>query len=251
MRLLQGFSAGGEQAGANSMTLEHAPAGRRAFMTSFTLSGTQAGQILATAVFLPVAALPEHQLMTLGWRVPFWLSLVVVVVGLCRRPSTRRRRSGRRRSRARLRSVLFRDHWADLLRVVFAAFVAVVSTIAGRVHRDPSIRSRRRPSRGSASWGSAGAAHDQLRVEGDFRGLPAVVVEAFDRQPHGVFGDSVGVLADGREVDVGQVGQMAVVIADNGQFLWDVDAGASERTHEPEGAAVVARESRGGQLLVG
>src|SRR5258706_6863081 len=43
LRLCQGFSASGEQAGANSMTLEHARADRRAFFTSFTLSGTQAG----------------------------------------------------------------------------------------------------------------------------------------------------------------------------------------------------------------
>ncbi len=42
-RLLQGISASGEQAGANSMTLEHAPPNRRAFFTSFTLSGTQGG----------------------------------------------------------------------------------------------------------------------------------------------------------------------------------------------------------------
>jgi MFS family permease len=54
LRMLQGVSAAGEQAGANSMTLEHAPQDRRAFFTSFTLSGTQAGLILATLVFLPI-----------------------------------------------------------------------------------------------------------------------------------------------------------------------------------------------------
>ncbi|KTS16235.1 MFS transporter, partial [Methylobacterium indicum] len=69
-RLLQGISAAGEQAGANSMTLEHAPANRRAFFTSFTLSGTQAGLILATLVFLPVSAMPEAQMLSWGWRIP-------------------------------------------------------------------------------------------------------------------------------------------------------------------------------------
>src|ERR1700741_2975967 len=82
LRMLQGLSAAGEQAGANSMTLEHAPAHRRAFFTSFTLSGTQAGLILATLVFLPLSALPEEQLLSWGWRIPFFLSAIVVAVGI-------------------------------------------------------------------------------------------------------------------------------------------------------------------------
>src|SRR5260370_29203390 len=71
LRLCQGFSASGEQAGANSMTLEHSPPRRRAYYTSFTLSGTQAGLILATAVFLPISRLPEDQLLSSGCRIPF------------------------------------------------------------------------------------------------------------------------------------------------------------------------------------
>ncbi|MEU0838728.1 MFS transporter [Streptomyces sp. NPDC005962] len=80
LRLAQGFSAGGEQAGANSLTLEHAPPNRRAFYTSWTLTGTQAGFILASLMFLAISTLPDRQLFSWGWRIPFWFSAVVVVV---------------------------------------------------------------------------------------------------------------------------------------------------------------------------
>lgn len=130
LRLLQGLSAAGEQAGANSMSLEHAPEHRRAYFTSFTLSGTQAGQILATAIFLPVAALPQDQLLTWGWRVPFWCSALVVVVGFVIRRKLDETPVFERTDVAKLPvAVLFRDHWADVLRVIVAATIASVSTI--------------------------------------------------------------------------------------------------------------------------
>ncbi|MEV1021295.1 MFS transporter [Streptomyces sp. NPDC050264] len=134
-RVLQGISAAGEQASAGSMTLEHAPAHRRAYFTSFTLSGTQAGQLLATLVFLPIAALPEDQLLSWGWRVPFWLSVVVAVVGYVIRRTLHEtpefsRQSAASDGVARLPLVvLLRDHWADVLRVIGGALVASVSTI--------------------------------------------------------------------------------------------------------------------------
>ena len=134
LRLLQGLSASGEQAGANSMTLEHAPDNRRAFFGSFTLAGTQMGLILATLVFLPISALPDDQLKSWGWRVPFLLSVVVMGVGLWIRRSlpetpafTQEEASDRV---ARLPVVeLLRDYWPGVLRVIFAALVSVVSTI--------------------------------------------------------------------------------------------------------------------------
>jgi MFS family permease len=132
LRLLQGFSAAGEQAAANSMSLEHAPSHRRAYYTSFTLSGTQAGQILATAAFLPVAALPEQDMLTWGWRVPFWASALVVLVGFLIRRKLEETPvfEHAKDSVAKLPvAVLFRDHWAAVLRVIFAALIASVSTI--------------------------------------------------------------------------------------------------------------------------
>ncbi|MGY4356754.1 MFS family permease [Bradyrhizobium sp. i1.7.7] len=80
LRLLQGLSAAGEQSGANSLTLEHSANSNRAFFTSWTLSGTQAGAILATLVFIPVSSLPEDQLLSWGWRIPFLLSALVLLV---------------------------------------------------------------------------------------------------------------------------------------------------------------------------
>lgn len=134
LRLLQGISAAGEQAGANSMTLEHAPPHRRAFFTSFTLSGTQAGLILATLVFIPVSALPEPQLLAWGWRIPFFLSAIVVAVGFWVRrtlPETPAfEHSEKRQAKAKMPVVeLFSRHSGAVLRVVFAALIAVVSTI--------------------------------------------------------------------------------------------------------------------------
>ena len=78
-RMLQGLSAAGEQASSISISLEHAHEHQRAFTTSWTLQGTQFGSLLATAVFIPFAALPDEHLLTWGWRVPFWLSAFVVI----------------------------------------------------------------------------------------------------------------------------------------------------------------------------
>ena len=136
LRLCQGFSASGEQAGANSMTLEHAPADRRAFFTSFTLSGTQAGLIIATAVFLPISALPDDQLLAWGWRVPFWLSVVVVAIGYWIRrsleetPAFKEEQAHHEVAKMPV-AVLFRDYLPDILRVILCALVSGVSTIFG------------------------------------------------------------------------------------------------------------------------
>ncbi|WP_328477961.1 MHS family MFS transporter [Streptomyces sp. NBC_00377] len=133
-RVLQGISAAGEQASANSMTLEHAPSQRRGFFTSFTLSGTQGGQLLATLVFIPIAALPEEQLLSWGWRVPFWLSIAVAGVGYVIRrtleetPAFAAQQATGEVVKLPL-AVLLREHWADVLRVVAGALVASVSTI--------------------------------------------------------------------------------------------------------------------------
>ncbi len=82
LRLIQGFAVAGEISGSSSMILEHAPFGHRGLYSSFTLQGVQAGQILAAAVFLPLARyMPRDAFMTWGWRVPFLLSALAVAAG--------------------------------------------------------------------------------------------------------------------------------------------------------------------------
>ncbi|MDX8482073.1 MFS transporter [Mesorhizobium sp. VK24D] len=133
-RLLQGISAAGEQAGANSMTLEHAPPNRRAFFTSFTLGGTQAGLILATFVFIPISKLPEADLLSWAWRIPFFLSVVVVAVGYWVRRTLPETpvflEEAKKHETAKLPFVtLVKDYWPEVLRIIFAALISVVSTI--------------------------------------------------------------------------------------------------------------------------
>lgn len=116
------------------MTLEHAPPDRRGFFTSFTLSGTQGGQLIATLVFIPVAALPEDQLLSWGWRVPFWASVAVAVVGygirrrLEETPAFAKQAATEGVVKLPL-VVLLREHWVDVLRVIGGALIASVSTI--------------------------------------------------------------------------------------------------------------------------
>ena len=135
-RLLQGFSAAGEQAGASSLTLEHAPDHRRSFFTSWTLTGTQGGLILAQLVMLPFVSLPDDAELSWGWRVPFWLSAVVVVVAyfirrrLHETPEFDEAKAKGAIARMPLKPLL-QNHWKDVIRVVLCAFIAAVSTVFG------------------------------------------------------------------------------------------------------------------------
>lgn len=83
LRVLQGISAGGEWGGAALMAVEHAPPGRRGRYGSFSQIGVPAGLIIAQLVFFTVtSSLSPEDFRSWGWRVPFLVSLVLVVVGL-------------------------------------------------------------------------------------------------------------------------------------------------------------------------
>ncbi|MEU9336049.1 MFS transporter [Streptomyces sp. NPDC048290] len=83
LRLVQGFALGGEWGGAVLLVSEHGDARRRGFWASWPQTGAPAGQLLATGVlsFL-TAVLSEAAFSGWGWRIPFLLSGVLVIVGL-------------------------------------------------------------------------------------------------------------------------------------------------------------------------
>jgi MFS family permease len=136
LRLIQGFAVAGEISGASSMILEHAPFGRRGFFASFTLQGVQAGQILAAAVFLPLAAyMPKEVFNEWGWRVPFILSLIVVIAGyIIRRnvdetPAFAEETAHGEVAKAPI-ILAFKESWRDMLRVVCMALMNVIPVVA-------------------------------------------------------------------------------------------------------------------------
>ncbi|MHC6594557.1 MFS transporter [Arthrobacter sp. C152] len=133
-RLLQGISAGGEQVGASLLTMEHAPAKKRGLYTSWLLNGAAMGSLLATAVFIPIGALPHDQLETWGWRVPFLLSFVMVFItfivrhGVDESPDFVKAKQIRRVAKLPLGTVL-RNQPLAFLSVFVSAFTIVISTV--------------------------------------------------------------------------------------------------------------------------
>ncbi|MFZ5846506.1 MAG: MFS transporter [Actinomycetota bacterium] len=83
MRLLQGFAVGGEWGGAVLMAAEHGRDEHRGFWSSWPQAGVAMGNLLATGVLWVLAAVQSQEtFLAWGWRVPFVLSAVLVLVGL-------------------------------------------------------------------------------------------------------------------------------------------------------------------------
>ncbi|MEU6383974.1 MFS transporter [Streptomyces bauhiniae] len=163
LRLVQGFALGGEWGGAVLLVSEHGDARRRGFWASWPQTGAPAGQLLATGVLsLLTATLSDDAFTAWGWRVPFLLSGVLVVVGLWIRLSvdespvfkqalTRAEaRQGEAAEKLPLVSVL-RHQWREVLIAmgarlaenisyyVITAFILVYATTAADVSKQTAL----------------------------------------------------------------------------------------------------------------
>ncbi|MGH3724881.1 MAG: MFS transporter [Mycobacterium sp.] len=82
LRFLQGFAVGGEWGGAVLLVAEHSPDARRGFWASWPQAAVPLGNLLATLVLLTLSStLSDMAFLSWGWRVGFWLSVIIVAIG--------------------------------------------------------------------------------------------------------------------------------------------------------------------------
>lgn len=122
LRFGQGLGLGGEWAGAALLATEYAPQGQRSWYGMFPQLGPSIGFLLATLTFLGLSlALSEAEFVRWGWRVPFILSAVLVLVGLYVRfklaetPAFTEARSGQHLHRWPLKTLLLQHGRAIVL----------------------------------------------------------------------------------------------------------------------------------------
>ncbi|MCI0460774.1 MAG: MFS transporter, partial [Gemmataceae bacterium] len=129
LRFCQGLGVGGEWGGAVLVALEHghhSHRGRRGFLASWPQVGVPLGLLASTGVFALVKAnLSEQDFLAWGWRVPFYLSGLLIVVGLVIRarlqetPLFARVQATNQVASSPIRETL-RRHWREVLLVAGA-----------------------------------------------------------------------------------------------------------------------------------
>jgi len=135
LRVLQGLSTGGEWGGAVLMAVEHAPTGRRGRMGAFPQMGVPLGMLLASGVLALMTGVisPGDAFLEWGWRIPFLLSFVLIIVGIVVRRTVEEspvfEEMAQKRERTRMPIVeVFRKHW---LLVILAALTFAGNNAAG------------------------------------------------------------------------------------------------------------------------
>lgn len=134
LRILQGFSAGGEWGGAALMAVEHAPLHKRSFFGSFPQIGTPIGMIAATLVLLFFTELVgKEAFVAWGWRLPFLSSILLIVIGFVIRRSVEESpvfaaMQARRKEASAPLGFLFRHHKKPVL---LAALIFMANNAAG------------------------------------------------------------------------------------------------------------------------
>ncbi|CNF59713.1 general substrate transporter [Mycobacterium tuberculosis] len=133
VRLVQGFSTGGEYGGAATVIAEYAPTHRRGFFGSFLELGTLTGYILGAGLVLMMdLALSEDAMNSWGWRIPFLLALPLGFVGLFVRtriedtPAFRELEKAGKKAASPLKETL-KHYWRVILMLIGIVFLLNVA----------------------------------------------------------------------------------------------------------------------------
>ncbi|WP_239990374.1 MFS transporter [Ignatzschineria cameli] len=127
-RLLQGIGIGGEWGGALLLAVEYAPKEKRGFFGSVPQVGIPIGMVLGTLVLSLMTLLPDEQFLDWGWRIPFILSALLVVLGLWIRngiDETPVFKEVQKEGKVPKLPIIdtFRYHWREVLIAIGAKFV--------------------------------------------------------------------------------------------------------------------------------
>ena len=124
-RFVQGIGLGGEWSGAVLVATENAPADKRALYGAFPEVGAPIGFFICNGLFYVLEKmLTPAQMMSFGWRVPFWASSVLVVIGLYVRhrlqetPLFKLAQERDNSTRSPLK-VVFKENWREILKGTF------------------------------------------------------------------------------------------------------------------------------------
>ncbi|HUN93706.1 MAG TPA: MFS transporter [Burkholderiaceae bacterium] len=127
LRLLQGLALGGEYGGAATYVAEHAPMGKRGYYTSWIQTTATLGLFLSLLVILGTrVSLGDKDFADWGWRVPFWISALLLAISVWIRlklnesPAFQRMKAEGKQSKAPLTESFGR--WGNLKIVLLALF---------------------------------------------------------------------------------------------------------------------------------
>ncbi|WKW39877.1 MFS transporter [Enterobacter mori] len=130
MRIIQGMGIGGEWGGALLLAYEYAPEKRKGFFGSIPQAGVTIGMLMATFIVSLMTLFSEEDFLSWGWRIPFLLSSILVLIGLWIRkdidetPDFQKVKQSGQVAKAPLRETL-KHHWREVL---IAAGLKVVET---------------------------------------------------------------------------------------------------------------------------
>jgi MFS family permease len=133
LRIVQGFGVGGEWGGAILIATEHASPRRRALYGSFAQFGVPIGVLTSNLAFLAVGGLSDDAFLSYGWRIPFLLSVLLVILGIVVRG---RLRDAPEFERLKQRNVTSRVPFAELARrqprnLILASLASIAAPAVG------------------------------------------------------------------------------------------------------------------------